>query len=112
MSDEGRGAADLELTPKAEGVLLRVAARPGAGRSQVLGVHAGALKVALGAPPEKGKANKELLAFLAKAFGLRKAQLELTAGHTSRDKTVRIGGLAAPTLRARLAELLDPPGGR
>jgi uncharacterized protein (TIGR00251 family) len=98
-------SAGLKISPAGTGARFQVAARPNAGRSAVVGVHAGALKVALGAPPEKGKANKELLAFLAKALGIRKQQLELTAGQTSRLKSIRVD-LDPQTLRERLAALL------
>ncbi len=96
----------IELREKNGNLLLRVAARPGASRSAVQGEHNGALKVAVQAPPEKGKANKALLAFLAKSLGLKKSQLDLAAGHTSREKTVAVTGLDAATLRARLDALL------
>ncbi len=100
------GVSDLELREREGAVLLRVAARPNAGRSAIQGVVGAALKVALGAPPEKGKANKELVGFLAKALGLKKSQLQLTAGATSRDKTVRIEGLDVEQLRSRIATAL------
>ena len=68
----------LELRTAGDAVLLRVAARPGASRSAIQGTHAGALKVAIQAPPEKGKANKQLVAFLAKALGLKRYQDEIS----------------------------------
>jgi len=95
----------LEVEPTEGGARFQVAARPNAGRSAIQGVHDGALKVAIGAAPEKGKANKELVAFLAKRLGLRKSELALTAGETSRKKTLR-ATLAADELRARLEALL------
>lgn len=94
----------LELSLKGEALLLRVAARPGASKSAILGVHDGALRVAVAAAPEKGKANKALLVFLAKALGIKKDALELSAGEASRDKRVLIQGLSAEDLRRRLGE--------
>lgn len=44
----------------------------------------------LKAVPEGGAANSELCAFLAKAFGVPRAQVTLLAGPGSRDKTVSI----------------------
>ena len=95
----------IELREKDGSVLLRVTARPGASRSAVQGVHGEALKVAVQAPPERGKANKQLLAFLAKALGLKKSQLTLAAGHTSREKTVAITGVEVAALREQLQSL-------
>lgn len=95
----------LSIEPAPGGARFHVAARPNAGRSAIQGVHDGALKVAIGAAAEKGKANKELLAFLAKQLGLRKTELELTAGETGRKKTLQ-AALGADELRARLEALL------
>ncbi len=102
----GRDVAALRVRPDGAALLLDVAARPGASRSRVVEVTGQALKVAIAAPPEKGKANKELVVCLAKALGLRRAQVSLAAGATSRDKTVRIEGLSEGQLRARLAAAL------
>lgn len=87
------------------GVLLKVAARPGASRTAVQGLAGDALKVAINAPPEKGKANDELVRFLARALGLRRAQVTLVRGEASRDKVVRVEGLTVEALRAALAAL-------
>lgn len=51
----------------------------------------GTLKVHVAAPPEKGKANEELCAFLARHYGVDKAQVEVISGHTAARKLVRIG---------------------
>lgn len=97
----------LFLRTDADGaVLLKVAARPGASRSAVQGLVGDALKVAIQAPPEKGKANDELVRFLAKALGLRRPQVTLVKGDTSRDKVVRVEGLDADALRAAIDALL------
>jgi hypothetical protein len=52
------------------------------------------LKIKLNAQPEDGKANKELIAYLAKVFEVRKMDVEITAGLTSREKTVEINQCA------------------
>jgi hypothetical protein len=56
----------------------------------VAGVHGGALKVAVAAPPEKGKANREVVRLVAGAFGLGVGDIEIVAGETSPDKVVRL----------------------
>jgi len=50
----------------------------------------GAYKVRLNAVPEKGKANEELIRFLAREFGVGRDQVEVVAGATSQNKMVRI----------------------
>jgi uncharacterized protein (TIGR00251 family) len=48
------------------------------------------LKVKINAPPEDGKANKALIHFLAKEWGVSKQYLKLTSGETSRHKRLNI----------------------
>jgi uncharacterized protein (TIGR00251 family) len=64
--------------------------QPGAKRSEIAGIHGDALKLRLAAPPVEGKANAELLRFLADAFGVPLRQVSIRRGETSRHKTVRI----------------------
>lgn len=94
------------IRPQGEGLLLRITARPGAARPGVQGLVGDALKVGVHAAPERGKANRELIEVLAQALGLRRSQVELVAGDTAREKTVRIEGLTEPELRRRLELLL------
>ncbi len=58
------------------------------------------LKVQLTAPPVDGAANEALRAFVAKAVGVSRAAVSIVRGETSRQKTVRIEGVAEATLRA------------
>jgi uncharacterized protein (TIGR00251 family) len=94
----------IQLTQHAEGVILSVRAQPGARKAGVMGEQAGALKVAVTAPPEDGKANKALVEVLRAALGLKRSQVELVSGLTSRDKRFLIR-VAAEDLHARLARL-------
>ncbi len=71
-------------------VSVEVAARPMASRSEILGVTARGLVVALAAPAEKGKANDELRALLARLLGVERSKVEIARGGTSRRKIVRI----------------------
>jgi uncharacterized protein len=89
------------------GARFRVAARPNAGRNAVVGLHEGALKVQLNAQPEKGKANKALIAYLAKALGVSRRDLTLVAGQTARTKTLAVEGLGAQELATRLRRVLE-----
>jgi uncharacterized protein (TIGR00251 family) len=97
----------IVVTEHAEGCVLSVRAQPGARRAGVQGEQAGALKIAVTAPPEDGRANQALVEVLRKALGVKRSQLELIGGHTGRDKRFRIRGLTRTELEARLAELLS-----
>jgi len=54
------------------------------------GAHDGALRVAVTVAADKGKANKAILKLLATSLALRRGQLALVAGATSRRKTVEV----------------------
>jgi len=92
----------LELTSHAEGCVLKVRARPGARRDEVVGPHGGALKVAVRAAPEKGKANQAIAQLLAEALRVPDADVLLLSGATSPDKRFLIRGLKADDVQARL----------
>jgi hypothetical protein len=77
-------------------LVLTLHVQPGAKRTEFVGVHGDALKVRLAAPPVDGKANAELLRFLADAFGVPLRQVMLVRGETARGKTVRV---EAPQVR-------------
>jgi len=76
-----------------QGWLLAVHAQPGAKRTEISGLHDDALRVRVAAPPTEGRANDELVAFLAAALGIPKRSVVVVKGERSRRKTVSI---AAP----------------
>ncbi len=82
----------------AGGLVLTIRASPKASRNALLGVmetpEGPALKVAVTAPPDKGKANAALIDLMAKTFGVSKSSITLVAGETDRHKILRIGGNA------------------
>ena len=72
----------------------------------VAGLQGEALKLRLTSPPVDGKANKAVLATLARLLDLPKSCLSLRSGLQSRTKTVRIENADEAQLRARLQTLL------
>ncbi len=97
----------IELTENAEGLVLPVRAQPGARKAGVLGEQAGALKLAVTAPPEDGRANKAILELLRELLDLKRSQVELISGATARDKRVLIRGVPRTELERRLRALLN-----
>ena len=79
-----------------ETLVLALHVQPGASRTEVAGRHGDALKIRVAAPPVDGKANEELLRFLAAEFGVPARRIELVSGDSSRAKVVRI---TAPSQR-------------
>ena len=96
----------IAIADHAEGCVLPVRAQPGARKAGLLGEQGGALKVAVTAPPEDGRANKALTEALRDLLGLKRSQVELLSGATSRDKKFLIRGLTRADLENRLAGLL------
>jgi uncharacterized protein (TIGR00251 family) len=68
----------------------------------VVGERAGAVVVRVTAPPVDGKANSALCAFVAERAGLPSSRVSVVRGMTSRDKVVRVEGIALAELRAAL----------
>jgi len=73
-----------------EAIQLTLHVQPGATRTEVAGRHGDALKIRLAASPVDGKANRELLRFLADVFGVPLRNVTLVRGDLSRHKVVRI----------------------
>ena len=96
-----------------DGLLLLVRAQPGAKRAGIGGVRqteqGPALEVKVNAPPEKGKANKAIVALLAKALKVPKSALVVERGESSRVKRIRIAG-AGEALARKLEALVQEAG--
>jgi len=81
---------------------LEIKAVPNAPKSEVIGWLGDTLKVKVHAPPEEGKANSELCAFLAKTLRLPKGSVRLGRGASSRSKVIEIEGIS----REQVLEML------
>ena len=99
------------LRATASGVTLAVRAQPGAKKTAITGVYgespAAQLKIAVHAPPLKGRANLALIAFLAETFGLPKNAVELVSGELSRSKVIMLRGVTAEKAKKTLDDLLQ-----
>lgn len=75
------------------GILLRLKVKPKSRRNCIEGLRAGALLVQVTAAPDRGEANRAVVETLADWLDVVKSRIEIVSGHTSRDKTVRVGSL-------------------
>jgi len=89
-TDTGSGGVWPCLSTRDEGTLLRVAVVPNARRTGADGLHDGALRVRLVAPPVEGQANALLVEWLARELGLPRRAVRVARGPASRRKTVEI----------------------
>ena len=87
-------------------LLLRLHVQPRAAVNELAGLQGDALKLRLTTPPVDGKANKAVIAYLAKFFHLPKSALSIKSGQQSRSKTVAIKGADEQQVRRVLADLL------
>jgi uncharacterized protein (TIGR00251 family) len=88
---------------------LEVHVRPRAGRSAIVGKRPdGSLEVAVRAAPEHGAANTEVIALLARAFGVAQSAVRLRRGAAARRKLFSIEGASAEAI----ASLAFSPGRR
>ena len=96
----------ITITDHAEGCVLPIRAQPEARKTGVLGEQAGSLKVAVTAPPQEGRANQALAEVLRDLLGLKRSQVELLSGETSRDKRFLIRGVSKAELEAQVEALV------
>src|SRR5438067_10282899 len=96
----------IVITDHPEGCVLPVRAQPGARKAGVLGEQAGALKLAVTAPPEDGRANAALVELVRDVFGLKRSQVELFSGTKDRNKKILIRGVPRAELATLIAALI------
>ncbi len=94
----------LDIKEDSAGIILPVRASPGAKRDSLAGEHAGALKIAVSAPPDKGKANEAIIEVLSETLDVPKSNITLITGATSRQKKFRIEGIDRETLLGKLKQ--------
>lgn len=78
--------------PATQVLTLTLHVQPGAKRTEVAGLHGDALKIKLAAPPVEGRANAELLKFIAASLSVPLKQVALKRGERSRRKVVEVSG--------------------
>jgi uncharacterized protein (TIGR00251 family) len=92
----------LALRETPDGVEFTVKVVPGSSRDRIAGLLGDALKVVVAAPPEKGKANKSVVALIAAALGVKRGAVSIIAGQTQPRKTVTVAGVNADHVRQSL----------
>jgi uncharacterized protein (TIGR00251 family) len=97
----------VRLESHAEGTILPVRAQPGARRSGVLGEHDRALRVAVTAAADKGKANQAIAKLLSTSFGIPQSAVELISGGSSRQKRFLLCGVSSEQATATILQLLN-----
>ena len=90
------------------GAAIAIRVTPRAKKSQIVSILSDStIKIKLAAPPVEGKANEELIRFLAKVFKVRKSELEIVAGKTGRDKLVTVLGLSPEEMHQIISDQIE-----
>jgi len=73
--------------------VLKVYLQPKSSKNEIVRPYRDGIKVKVTAPPKEGKANEALIQFLAKKLRISPSCIEITKGHHSREKTVKVFGI-------------------
>ena len=87
-------------------MILGIRVAPGSSRQGIVGPHGGDLKVAVREPPERGRANRAVLALLAEILRIPRSDLEVIGGAGSRSKRLLVRGLSSGSILSRLESAL------
>ncbi len=95
----------LKIRETAVGLEVHLHVLPRAKHCEISGIHNGALRVKVTAPPVDDAANRAIIKFLSSLFGISKSSLTILAGMKCRDKVLQIEGLTPGDFR-RLLDVL------
>jgi uncharacterized protein len=96
---------NLKMSNHCDHILIDVKVIPNAARDAIDGWDEKRVKVRIRQIPEKGKANKKLIEFLADQLGVTKNRISIQSGETSRLKRLRIEGLSFEEVRKKLGSV-------
>ena len=83
-----------------QGIIFQVKVVAGTSREKIAGEMRGMLRVGISAPREKGKANRALVRFLAKALGVKRGDIEIVRGEKATVKSILARGLADEKIKS------------
>ncbi len=84
-------------------VLLRLYVQPKASKARITGLFDGCLKLAILAPPVDGKANEEVVKFLAGVLAIPGRDITIKSGIQGRKKQLLVKGLPLEEMRSKLS---------
>lgn len=93
--------------PGRTGVQLAIYVQPRASRTECTGIHDGAVRIRLAAPPVEGAANDALVRFLASQIGVPRGSVRMVRGMSSRRKVVVVDGVTVAQVAQALGVALD-----
>jgi len=97
----------VDISEDGRDVVFSVRVAPKASRTGITGAQGGGLRIAVTAPPEKGKANAAVVATLAKALGVARSRIGIEGSKKSRRKRIRVSGVAGADVSRRIEKMLS-----
>lgn len=99
----GTTSSPAFLTAQADGVTLAIKLQPRASTNEISDLSGPELRIKVTAPPVDAAANESLLRLLADKLDCSRGKVELIRGHTARHKVVKVHGLSAAAVLAKLS---------
>jgi len=93
---------DMAVRKSENGISIDCWIQPKASKTAVSGIHGTSIKITVAAPPEDGKANAELCAFLSKTLGISKSSVQIKSGQASRRKIIFCLGASKEKLKSSI----------
>jgi uncharacterized protein (TIGR00251 family) len=84
---------DLPYSKAKDGVVIEVKVEPRSSRNEIVGAGDKIIRIKLTAPPVGGAANALLIKLLAEKFGIRKRDVVIMKGESSRHKLIKLRGV-------------------
>ena len=94
--------SNLMIKPSNGGVIFNAKIIPNSSRTCLAGLLDGMLKIKVSAPPEKGKANKHLVEFLANQLGVRKKTVNIISGQKNSIKEIEVQEISVESVLKKL----------
>jgi hypothetical protein len=86
--------SELQIQENGDRLEFRLHVLPRAKRSEIAGLHGGALKVKISAPPMDNAANRAIIQYFSTLLGIPKSNIQILSGLKSRDKRLQIRGVS------------------
>lgn len=87
--------------------ILDLYVQPKSSRTRIVGLHDGAIKLTITAPPVEGKANAQIAAFMAKTLKIPKSAVTILSGHQGRHKRLAVTGINPDEIRLILTPFFE-----
>jgi uncharacterized protein (TIGR00251 family) len=92
----------LQVRETAAGLQVPLHVLPRAKHCEISGIHNGALRVKVTAPPVDDAANRAIIRFFSSLLDISKSSLTILAGSKSRNKVLQIEGISAGRFLERI----------